>query len=74
MQVAIEYDLEVMMPLLLLVYKSKLKTIFNMVGIIIGLKHCQLGIENLEKLVLIMKKMILDLDKQTPNLNQLRNT
>jgi hypothetical protein len=27
MQVAIEYDLEVMMPLLLLVYKSRLQTI-----------------------------------------------
>ncbi len=27
MQVAIEYDLEFMMPLLLLVYKSRLKTI-----------------------------------------------
>jgi hypothetical protein len=29
--------------------------IFNMLGIIKGLRHCHLGIENLEKLVLIMK-------------------
>ncbi len=55
---------------------SQIKTIknFNMVGIIIGLKHCQLGIENLDKLVLIMKKMILDLDAQMLNLNQLEST
>jgi len=45
-----------------------------MVGIIIGLKHCQLGKEILDKLVLIMKKMILDLDAQTSNINQLKNT
>jgi hypothetical protein len=45
-----------------------------MVGIIIGLKHCQLGKEILDKLVLIMKKMILDLDAQMLNLNQLKNT
>ncbi len=47
---------------------------FSMVGIIIGLKHCQLGKEILDKLVLIMKKMILDLDAQMLNLNQLKNT
>jgi hypothetical protein len=54
--------------------QTKTKKIFNMVGIIIGLKHSQLGLENLDKLVLIMKKMIIDLDAQMMNLNQLENT
>jgi len=35
----------------------EIRRIFNMVGIIKGLKHCHLGIENLEKLVLIMKNL-----------------
>jgi hypothetical protein len=45
-----------------------------MVDIIIGLKHYHLGIENLDKLILIMKKMVLDLGAQMKNLNQLKNT
>jgi hypothetical protein len=32
--------------------------IFNMLGIIEGLRHCHLGIENLEKLILIMKNWL----------------
>ncbi len=37
------------------------KFFFNMVGIIIGLKCCQLGIENLDKLILIIKNWLDDL-------------
>jgi nitrate reductase NapAB chaperone NapD len=29
--------------------------IFNIVGVLTSLRHCQLGVENLDKLVIIMK-------------------
>jgi len=38
----------------------EIERIFNMTGVITSLKHCQLGIENLDKLVLIMKNWLDD--------------
>jgi hypothetical protein len=53
----------------------EIEIIFNMVGVITGLKHCWLGINNLDKLVLVMKnsQMIPNLGAQL-GLNQLKNT
>ncbi len=40
--------------------QMKTKRIFNMAGVITGLRHYQLGIENLNKLVFTMKNWLDD--------------
>jgi hypothetical protein len=53
----------------------EIKRIFNMVGVITSLKRCQLGIENLDKLVPIMKNWPNDPKFEcTSGLNHLNNS